>query len=433
MRRRRDRAGLGLALALGLGACHRSGLPPRPDGAAVVVTTETTDDGVATGAEAEPNDTPATAQRLAVTESTPAAVAGQLGARGGKRDVDLFRIELPVPDAGAGGSTDAGAAPPRLLLRADLRPAAGLSVSLDALDEAGHPVIATTGQPGEAIAIPNLAVRSPVVLLRVRAAAGDVPAPTYRLVVRAAPFDTGAEIEPNGDAPHATDLALGGEAVGYLGWHRDQDWYRLSTAGVADGSVLSADLDPIADVAATLQLVGADGHKVSETRGRKGERVTLRNLRLPAGDGPVWLVVRAEAGWSGSARYNLRPRAELAKAGNEAEPNDDVAHAQPIEDGTALGYLPRGDVDVYRYTTPGMALLDVEVTPPARAAVKVEVLRDDGTLLARAESARHGSAHIAGASIPGGPVLVRVSARHGGGNADDPYRLTISSRPPDGT
>jgi hypothetical protein len=428
------RRALVLGVAVGLAACHRNGLPPRPAGAAVVGTTETADDGVATAAEVEPNDTVATAQRLVVTESTPAAVTADLKAAGAKRDVDLFRVELPGPDAGAGGAGDAGAAPPRLVLRADVRPAAGVSVSLDALDEAGHALVATTGQPGEAIAIPNLAVRAGAILLRVRAAAAEAAAaPTYRLVARLAPFDTGAEIEPNGDGAHATDLALGGEAVGYLGWHRDQDWYRLSTAGIADGSVLSADLDPVADVAASLQLVGADGRKVSEARGRKGERVTLRNLRIAAGDGFVWLVVRADAGWSGTARYNLRPQAELAKAGTEAEPNDDVAHAQPIEDGTAQGYLPRGDVDVYRYTTPGMALLDVEVAPPARAAVQVEVVREDGTLLARAESSRHGSAHIAGTSIPGGPVFVRVSAKKGGGNPDEPYRLTISSRPPDGT
>jgi len=427
------RATVLLGLAVGLTGCHRGGLPPRPDGAAVVVTTETSDDGVATGAEVEPNDTLAAAQRLAVTESTPAAVAGTLAMHGPKRDVDLFRVELPAGDAGAVATTDAGAPPPRVVLRADLRPVAGLSVSLDALDEAGHTVIATAGQPGEAIAIPNLAVRSGAVLLRVRAAGGEVPAATYRLAVRLAPFDNGAEIEPNGDAPHATELALGGEAVGYLGWHRDQDWYRVSTVGIAEGSVLSADLDPIVEVSATLQLIGTDGHKVSEARGRKGERVTLRNLRLAPGDGPVWLVVRAEIGWSGAARYNLRPRAELAKAGTEAEPNDDVAHAQPIEDGTALGYLPRGDIDVYRYSTPGMALLDVEVTPPARATVQVEVLREDGSLLARAESDRHGPAHLGGTPIPGGPIFVRVTPRKGSGNADEPYRLAISSRPPDGT
>ncbi len=422
---------MALALAVGVAACHRGGgLPPRPDGPAVVVTAESTDDGVPTAPEIEPNDVPAAAQRLAVTESAPAAVAGDLRAHGPRRDSDLYRIDFPAPDAGA---ADGGAPAPRLVLRADLRPAAGLSVELDALDDAGHPLVSAGGQPGEAIAVPDLAVRGAAVLLRVRAVGPEAAAPTYRLVARLAPFDTGAEIEPNGDAAHATDLALGGEAVGYLGWHRDQDWYRLSTAGMADGSVVSADLDPIPDVAATLQLMGADGHKISEARGRKGERVTLRNLRIAPGDAVVYLVVRAEAGWSASARYNVRPRAELAKAGTEAEPNDDVAHAQPIEDGTALGYLPRGDVDVYRYTTPGMALLDVEVTPPSRAAVQIEVVREDGTLLGRAESSRHRPARLTGTSIPGGPVFVRVSPRHGSGNGDDPYRLTISSRPPDGT
>ncbi|MES1209324.1 MAG: hypothetical protein ABUS79_25580, partial [Pseudomonadota bacterium] len=195
-------------------------------------------------------------------------------------------------------------------------------------------------------------------------------------------------------------------------------------------SLLSADLDPVADVAATLQLFGADGHKLSEARGHKGERVVLRNVRIPPGAPTVFVVVRAEVGWSASARYNLRPRAELPRPGTEAEPNDDVAHAQPIEDGTALGYLARGDVDVYRYTTAGIALLDVEVAPPERESVEVELLREDGTLLARAESGRHIPARIGGASIPGGPVFVRVSPRRGAVNAEEPYRLTISSRPP---
>ena len=423
------RAGQALTLVatVALASCHRGGLPPRPDGAAVVVTAEQTDDGAPTTAEVEPNDTAATAQRLALTETTAAAVAGDLGPRGGKRDSDLYRVETPLGDAGAG---DAGSPPPRLVLRVDLRPAAGLSVALDALDQAGHVLVAAFGGAGEAIAIPNLAVTGGVVSLRVRAVGPEGATPTYRLAARLVPFDTGAEIEPNGDAAHARDLALGGEAVGYLGWHRDQDWYRLGTAGAADGSLLSADLDPVAEVAATLQLLDADSHKLSEARGRKGERVALRNVRIPGGAASVFLVVKAEVGWSATARYNLRPRAELPRAGTEAEPNDDVAHAQPVEDGTALGYLARGDVDVYRYTTAGIALLDVEVEPPDRESVQVELLRENGTLLARADSGRHVPARISGVSIPGGPVFVRVSPRRGAVNPDEPYRLTITSRPP---
>ena len=120
-----------------------------------------------------------------------------------------------------------------------------------------------------------------------------------------APFDAGAEIEPNGDAAHATELAPGGEAVGYLGWRHDQDWYRLSTAGLAEGSVLSVDLDPLPEVSVTLQLYGADGHKLTEARGRRGERVVLRNVRIAPTDPFVFVVVRADVGFS--ARRALQP------------------------------------------------------------------------------------------------------------------------------
>ncbi len=251
----------------------------------MVVVADTPDDGIATTPEVEPNNTLATAQPLAVTVASPAAVSGSLvPPTSGKRDLDLFRVDVPGPDGGLPPSVgDAAAAtpPPRFLLRADLRPAApATATTLEVLDSAGHVLLASNGLPGEAIAIPNLAVRAGSFYLRVRAAGTEAPAGGYRLVVHLGPFDVGAEIEPNGDAAHATELAPGGEAVGYLGWRRDQDWYRLSTAGLAEGSVLSVDLDPVPEVSVTLQLYGADAHKLTEARGRKGERVVLRNVRI---------------------------------------------------------------------------------------------------------------------------------------------------------
>ncbi len=410
-------------------------MPPRPDGAAVVVAPDTQDDGIATLPEIEPNNTLPTAQLLAVTATAPAAVAGALGTQppAGKRDVDLYRVDVPGPDGGvapAAGDAGAASSPPHLLLRADLHPAPpGLAVTLEVLDATGHVLVAANGQPGEAIAVPNLAARGGSFYLRVRAAGPEVPGGGYRLVVHLVPFDAGAEIEPNGDAAHATELAPGGEAVGYLGWRHDQDWYRLPTAGLAEGSVLSVDLDPLPEVSITLQLYGADAHKLTEARGRKGERVVLRNVRIAPTDPFVFVVVRADVGFSAEARYNLRPRTDLPKAGTEAEPNDDQAHAQTIGDGTVVGYLARGDVDYFRYSTDGMALLDLEVAPPERGGVEVEVTREDNTLLARAASARRAPARITGQPIPGGPVLIRVVPRHGPIDSDDPYRLTVTSRP----
>jgi len=428
-----------LALAGLVAGCHRGAMPPRPDGASVVITAETQDDGIATVSEIEPNNTLGVAQSLTVTPTVPAAVAGAIAAPAptSKRDVDLYRVDVPGPDGGVAPSAgDAGAAalPPRLLLRADLRPAVpGLATTLEVLDATGHLLVAASGQPGEAIAIPNLAARGGSFYLRVRATGPEAGHETtsggYRLVVHLGPFDAGAEIEPNGDAAHATELAPGGEAVGYLGWRHDQDWYRLATAGLAEGSVLSVDLDPLPEVSATLQLYGADAHKLTEAHGRKGERVVLRNVRIPATDPYMFVVVRADVGFSVDARYNLRPRTDLPKAGTEAEPNDDQAHAQTIGDGTVVGYLARGDVDFFRYSTDGMALLDLEVTPPERGGVEIEITREDNTLLARAASARHAPARIAGQPIPGGPILIRVVPRHGPIDSDDPYRLTVTSRP----
>ncbi len=168
-----------LALAGLLAGCHRTAMPPRPDGAAVVITAETQDDGIATVPEVEPNNTLPTAQLLAVTATTPAAVAGAIGAQppAGKRDVDLYRVDVAGPDAGVAPSAgDAGAAvsPPRLLLRADLRPTVpGLAATLEVLDATGHVLVAANGQPGEAIAIPNLAARGGSFYLRVRAAGAE--------------------------------------------------------------------------------------------------------------------------------------------------------------------------------------------------------------------------------------------------------------------
>jgi hypothetical protein len=410
-------------------------MPPRPDGAAVVLSPEVLDDGLQAVPEVEPNDTLAAAQRLAPSVAAPAAVAGSLNksVAGAKRDVDLFRIDSSAPDGGVAPlalSPDAAvAAPPRWLLRADLRPGPGVALTLDALDPTGHLLVSAPGQPGEAIAIPNLAIAPGPTILRVRGAGADAPSGGYRLVVRLAAFDTGAEIEPNGTAALATELLPGAEAVGYLGWRHDQDWYRLPTAGLAEGSVLSIDLDPVPGVSASLQLYGADAHKLTEARGRKGERVVLRDVRFSPGDAQVYLVVRADSDWSADARYNVRPRADLPKAGSEAEPNDDSDHAQTVGDGTVVGYLGRGDIDVFRYVTEAPAAFDVELVAPEHASVKLEILRSDGTLLTRTEGGRHGPIRISNLAIPGGPIFVRLAGTRGSANADDPYHLTVSSHP----
>ena len=301
------RQALTLAATMALAGCHRAGLPPRPDGAAVVVTAEQTDDGMPTLGEVEPNDTLAAAQKLALTETTGTAVGGDLRPRGAKRDADVYLVQTPARDAGAADQrgADAGPLPPRLVLRVDLRPGAGLAVALDALDDAGHVLVTAAGGAGEPIAIPNLAVVGGAVALRVRAVGPEGATPTYRLAARLGAFDAGAEIEPNGDAAHATDLSLGGEAVGYLGWHRDQDWYRAG-----DGRRRGRQ-----------RVVGGSG----SGRGGRGDAAALRRRRPQAQRG-----ARPQGGARRAAeRAHSRRRADGVRGGADGRRLERVGALQP--------------------------------------------------------------------------------------------------------
>jgi hypothetical protein len=437
---------LAAAVTVAAPACRRSAMPPRPDGAAVVFASDALGAAgdVSLAPEAEPNDTLATAQRLVFGAGDVLGVSASLHAVENKsRDTDLYRVDVvadgpaaPPPPAGADGGTTAG--PARRSLRLDVGPEATLAVSVEALDDQGQPLAVTgAGQAGESLAIPNLAVTPGTYYFRVRSAV-PTGAGAYRLVAKLSALEAGGELEPNGKAGTATELGATGEAVGSYGWRHDQDWYRVPLVGLAEGSVLSADLEPAPGVTASLLVFDSVEQKLTEARGRKEERVALRSVRVPAGEPYLYVVVRADAGWNGEVRYNLRLRAELPKAGGEAEPNDDPAHAQAIADtaGTGpaslAGYLGRGDVDVFRYTSPVPVELDVEVTPPERVDVKLEVLRPDGTPLARADSGkRREPERLPNVFAPTGAALIRLSAGKGDGNPDEPYHLTITARPPE--
>ena len=184
------------------------------------------------------------------------------------------------------------------------------------------------------------------------------------------------------------------------------------------------------------------GRKIVAVRGRKGESLTLHNVALPsvAADAGVavaggrwwYLVVRAESGVDRERRYVLRAEAVLpeARGGFETEPNDDAAHASSLADGTTTGYLPLGDVDVFRYLAGGPRELDIEVSPPSRVRAKVEISRErDGQVLVEAVGAKaHQTVRVLGISCPAEPILIRLSQGKHDGNASEPYLLKVASR-----
>jgi len=439
---------LPLFALLTLPACPRSRLP-KPDGAAVVVAPEPKEGEVVAVAEVEPNDTISKAQHLLVAPAAPAAVAGAVAwVAKGRPDVDVYRIDLPGPDGGVPDAAavaparpdggDAAAVPvprPKQIVRIEVTPEATVAMKIEVLDPVGKTVLSVgPGDPGQVVAVPNLALGPQAPFIRVRRSAPSDAPGTYKVVFRVLPLDPGAEIEPDDTTAQANDLVIPGEAIGYLGWRKDQDVFRLPTAALAEGSVLAADLDPIPNVSSRLALVDAAGKKLSEARGRRGERVALRNVLVPPGTAQLFLIATAEFGSNADQRYDVRVNAELPKAGAEAEPNDDAAHAQVVTDGTIQGYVARGDVDVFRYSVTTPVTVTAELALPERATAKLEISNEAGVTLARGKPIGKGRKPLgAGLQVEAGTVLIRVIAGSGEGNPDDPYKLTVSSRPLDGT
>ena len=454
-----------LALLAGLVglSCRRAPHLARSDAAAVVVVQRPKNaGGVAPVAEREPNNTPAEAQELVWAGEPPAAaVRGSIDRRddGKPADVDFFK--LVVPGQRSAVFSDAGQATERFVaakrLSVVLSPEEGLGLGLELLDEERQLVKAVVAGPGETVGLPNLAVLPGISYsLRVRAApagrrgrgAVDAGAPaggSYQMTVLLLDFEFADEREPNDRLESAGELSWQGRsalAAGLFGWSHDEDWYRLALDAMEPGWVLNLDLEGLEGVAASLAVKDSAGKKIVAVRGRRGERLTLHNLVLPtlvadaaasAAGGRWWyLVVRAESGFDRERRYVLHAEAALpeARGGFETEPNDDAAHASLLADGTTTGYLPVGDVDVFRYLAAEPRELDIEVSPPSRVRAKMEVLRErDGQILAEVVAAKARQAvHILGLSCPVEPILVRLSQGKHDGNASEPYLLKVASR-----
>ncbi len=450
-------AGLALAAAAMVttaAGCHRNKLLPRADGAAVVVVT-TPDAGIEPGlpanAEVEPNGTLATAQKIDLGLAHALVVNGSIsagadpGAKG--KDVDLYRLIVPEE------------APP------PATPAAGDAVAPVAAADAARP---TTKRRLSALIAPRPRAGGDRRCARRRRSGAD-RRPRQRArrgrghpehgrharhLLPARPRHAGRRRgrattsrfacsrsrrarswSPTARRTLATEIAPTGEAVGYFGWRHDQDWYRVPLDGLSDGSVLSADLEAVPGVTASLLVLDSVERRLTEVRGRKEERVAVRNIRLAPGEPSLFLVVRADAGRNLDVRYNLRLRTEVGKpgaAGGDLEPNDDAQHASALTDGTVQGYLGRGDIDVYRYTAAEPLELDIEAAPPERVDMRLEVIRGtDGALLVRAdEGKRQEPERLPNLFVPAGSILIRLSAPRGDGNPDEPYRLTVASKQP---
>lgn len=321
------------------------------------------------GAEREPNDRAVDASRLQLGQ----AVAGFLGQAG---DEDWYRLELP--------QSATPATPPEGTANAPT-------------SESGPTGTDTTAQPGGS---PQLQV--------------PVPIPGQGLQL--------AEEEPPAVA-------------------------------------LKVELSALEGVRPELAVLSeAEAPLFTTPKGKEGEGFVLRNIGIRASDRVVYLVVKS--GWMGTGKearrgfnpekaYTLTVSLEEAGATAELEPNDELHKATPLPtSGHREGFLsPRGDVDnfVLRTSEPLLARLEVSgvermdlelavVEPPTGDGQKETVLQraNEGTLKEPERLnnvACNGTCYfrVLGAARKVDGKWVRDSE-----NADQPYRLTVTTMPDNG-
>lgn len=437
-------------------ACRRSRFPPRGDAAAVIVVKPRRDAAPPPRrAEAEPNDTVEDAQPLDLEPGAPPLVVEgslSLAPDGKVKDVDQFKLAVAGSDTTTPAppvTVDAGPPEdPRLQARrlsVELAAHGTVGLKLELVDDAGKVVASVSAEPGQSAGMPNLAVPSGrPYCLRVRgnpkAAKRASPEPVdaaYLLTAQLGDFDVADEREPN-DTPalaNAIAVAGGAEWSGYHGWWRDQDVFRIPLPEVL--SAMDVDLDAVEGVGASLLVQDGAGARLASARGRRNERLALRNvlLRPAAPDaGPasrsVFLLVRADSGSNRAQRFVARVSLGAPRADVEVEPNDTPGTASPLREGSVTAYLSPGDVDHFRYDEAGQREATFVVTFPARVRGRIAAFRPGALEPVATAEAKKPRQSVSLPALPtlGQPLVLRVSQRKADGNANDPYTLTVASR-----
>jgi hypothetical protein len=224
------------------------------------------------------------------------------------------------------------------------------------------------------------------------------------------------------------------------------------------GVALKIELSAIEGVRPELSVVSVAEAPLFSLRGKEGEGLTLRNIGVRATDQIVYVVVKSS--WIGTGKdakrtynatnpYTLSVSMEEAGANAELEPNDELYKATPIiGSGFKEGFLaPKSDVDyfVLRTTEPVLAKVELSgverldlvlstVDPPEGEGQqeKVSLKANDGEVK---EPERLNNVSCNGTcyfKVEGASRKVEGKWVRDFENADQPYRITISTVPDNG-
>ena len=392
------------------------------DAPAVVVVDKGGAGGVTLVPEKEPNEDSATAQ--AVT-----APGGVEGAIDEDKDKDWFAVQVTQPSVVAirvSGAADA-------------------DLIVDVLDGSSKKLMTSDNGPAGTIeGAPNLSVQPGTIRVVVREFVKKVkppkppraaPSQPYELTVQLLPAPVaGEEVEVNDEVALANELPMGGTVTGFVGWKKDRDVWKVPLDKAGADDALSIDVDGVPEVPLRVAMLDRNEAVLLERQGRAGEPVALRNVAVKQGEPHGFVTVTAAKG-NTDQRYTLRVSSAPFELDEESEPNDRPAQASPLADvpnadsGIRVGFLGRGDVDVFKLEPgPNPRSLKVSVEPPADLDVTVAVVDESGGALAPAVDAqKRGKPETLTHAVPGGKAaFVKVSAKTGASDTDR-YRLRWSA------
>jgi hypothetical protein len=156
-----------------------------------------------------------------------------------------------------------------------------------------------------------------------------------------------------------------------------------------------------------------------------------------AGEPHYYVTVSATARGNPDEKYEVRASASPLELDEETEPNDKPAQAGPLADipsdgGTRVGFLGKGDVDLYKLDpADGPRELHLTVEPPAGVDVVLAVVDENGAPVTQSADAGGAGAPEKLQGVPVAPkavLYVKLTAKSGG-EGTERYRLRWSAAP----
>jgi hypothetical protein len=422
-------AGACVVLAAMAGACggheerlHRNGSAAPVVAADPVPSAGSDGSARVTGEEVEPNDV----DELATPLPLGAVFHGKL--EPGDADVDRFRIDVARTGA----------------LRVMVTDVDNSAVVLDVEDADGNQ-LAHSDRGGTKVpeGVPNLGVAPgryfavvhgrprPKPTGRHRQPEPPAPPIGYHVTADMVALEPHAEVEPDDDRATATDILVGDQVTGYLGWDHDVDVWKLSIEGVSGRTALDIEVQPLNGVALELEVGDGSGQAIAVRKVARNWPAKIRGLvpvLTPQGSPFHYLTVHG-TGSNPEVAYQLSVH-PAALAGNaEVEPDDSLDH--PFVVPPELSVIPAtwtpGDVDYYFIGSGQPAhTLDVGLEEPANLDLSLDVLAD-GKVVQTLAHAHAPADHLAVKLPPDVRVVVRVRGPDHGDRAppEGPYKLRI--------